>query len=87
MACLMTKYEIEKNFHEWLNGFSDKTRFEQVVDWEFSYCVQSGKRDKSEVDEKQAVFTPLGHIKNPERYSAKLIDVTDKDVRQGNLRR
>jgi hypothetical protein len=37
---LLNKYQVEKDFHEWLIGFPDNTKFDISIKWESSLCVQ-----------------------------------------------
>ena len=43
---LMTKQQIRENLDEWLEGFTDTTRFLNPIKWENSFCVQHKKENK-----------------------------------------
>ena len=50
-----TKYEIEKSFHEFLDGFNKDTRFFNPINWEYSFCVQTTNNKRNMHKEQQKI--------------------------------
>ena len=43
---LKTKQQIRETLDEWLEGFTNTTRFLNSIKWESSFCAQYKKEDK-----------------------------------------
>lgn len=56
MSELLNKYQIEQKFHNWIEGFSENSRFENSIDWNNSFCVQTLNNKKKKIDDKQVIF-------------------------------
>ena len=52
---LINKYQVEKDFHEWLMGFPDNTKFNISIQWKNSICVQTGNKIKK-INKNQVKF-------------------------------
>ena len=53
---LLSKYQIEQRFHDWIEGFAENTRFFNSIDWDNSFCVQTRNNKKKNIDDKQITF-------------------------------
>ena len=52
----VNKYEVEKSFHEWLEGFKNNTRFDISINWENSFCVQNPIKNRDLHKEQQKII-------------------------------
>lgn len=43
---LLTKQQIRENMDDWLDGFTNTTRFLNSINWECSFCAQYKKENK-----------------------------------------
>ena len=53
---LLSKSQVEKVFHDWLEGFSNNTRFDISIKWENSLCVQMPYTKEKNLHKHQMLF-------------------------------
>ena len=53
---LLSKSQVEKKFHDWIESFSSNTRFDISIMWESSICVQMPYTKEKNIHEDQMIF-------------------------------
>ena len=83
MADFECKHEVERQFHEWLSGFSESHRFIILEDWETAFAVSAGRKDKRINPETQKELTFISDGESAETILQASQREHDKDMRQG----
>ena len=86
MSGFLSKYEIEKSFHEWLEGFPAEQRFKRALEWESSFCAQTGKREAQKQHEDQTHLTHMQAVDRDRQAAQQRAKLRDKEARQGDFR-
>jgi len=83
----MHKKEMLEAFNDWIEGFGPDALFKVAISWDFSICVQTGKRAVKVPDKEQTQLTEDEIRMSLLRTARRNAVEKEKDIRQGSLRR